>query len=52
MLEHNYYLMDFIDKMTRINKGRAFYTDPSQLGRYCNGGLTFAASASGWADGG
>ena len=34
MLEHNYYLMDFIDKMTRINKGRAFYTDPSQLGRY------------------
>ena len=34
MLEANYYLMDFIDKMTRINKGRAFYTDPSQLGRY------------------
>ena len=34
MLEANYYLMDFIDKMTRINNGRAFYTDPSQLGRY------------------
>ena len=34
MLEANYYLMDFIDKMTRINKGRAFYTDPSHLGRY------------------
>lgn len=34
MLESNYYLMDFIDKLTRINKGRAFYTDPSQLGRY------------------
>lgn len=34
MLEPDYYLMDFIDKMTRINKGRAFYTDPSQLGRY------------------
>ncbi|MDA0769914.1 MAG: VWA domain-containing protein [Chloroflexi bacterium] len=34
MLEANYYLVDFIDKMTRINKGRAFYTDPSQLGRY------------------
>ncbi len=34
MLEANYYLMDFIDKMTRINKGRAFYTDPSKLGRY------------------
>lgn len=34
MLEANYYLMDFIDKMTRINKGRAFYTSASQLGRY------------------
>lgn len=26
--------MDFIDKMTRINKGRAFYTGANQLGRY------------------
>lgn len=34
MLESNYYLMDFIDKMTRINKGRAFYTSPDTLGRY------------------
>ena len=34
MLEANYYLMDFIDKMTRINKGRAFYTSANQLGRY------------------
>lgn len=34
MLEANYHLMDFIDKMTRINKGRAFYTSASQLGRY------------------
>ena len=34
MLEANYYLMDFIDKMTRINKGRAFYTGANQLGRY------------------
>ena len=34
MLETNYYLMDFIDKLTRINRGRAFYTTPGQLGRY------------------
>ena len=34
MLEANYYLMDFIDKMTRINRGRAFYTTPDQLGQY------------------
>ena len=34
MLESNYYLMEFIDQITRINRGRAFYTTPSQLGRY------------------
>ena len=34
MLEANYYLMDFVDKMTRINRGRAFYTTPNQLGKY------------------
>lgn len=34
MLEANAYLMDFIDKMTRINKGRAFYTSPNELGKY------------------
>ena len=34
MLEANYYLMDFVDRMTRINRGRAFYTTPGQLGRY------------------
>ena len=34
MLETSYYLMDFIDKMTRINRGRAFCTTPGQLGRY------------------
>jgi uncharacterized protein with von Willebrand factor type A (vWA) domain len=26
--------MDFIDQMAKINKGRAFYTNPDQLGRY------------------
>ena len=34
MLEANYYVMDFVDRMTRINRGRAFYTTPGQLGRY------------------
>ena len=34
MLEANYYLMDFVDQITRINRGRAFYTSPNQLGRY------------------
>jgi uncharacterized protein with von Willebrand factor type A (vWA) domain len=34
MLEANPYLMDFIDRMTRINKGRAFYTKHDQLGQY------------------
>ena len=34
MLEANYFLMDFVDQITRINRGRAFYTTPGQLGRY------------------
>tara|TARA_B100000586_G_scaffold109465_1_gene78658 strand:- start:3197 stop:4363 length:1167 start_codon:yes stop_codon:yes gene_type:complete len=34
MLEANLFLMDFIDQMSKINKGRAFYTHPDQLGRY------------------
>ena len=34
MLESNPYLLDFVDKMTRINRGRAFYTSPYQLGEY------------------
>ena len=34
MLESNYYLLDFVDKMTRINRGRAFYTTPDRLGEY------------------
>ena len=34
MLEANYYLMDFIDRVTRVNKGRAFYSSPNQLGEY------------------
>ena len=34
MLENNYQLMDFVDKMTRINRGRAFYSSPDRLGEY------------------
>ncbi len=34
MLEANYYLMDFIDQLTRVNKGRAFYSSANQLGEY------------------
>ena len=34
MLATNHYLVEFIDRMTRINRGRAFYSTPSQLGKY------------------
>ena len=34
MLERNAYLMEFIDDMTRINKGRVFYTTSDHLGEY------------------
>ena len=34
MLESSYYLMHFVDQMTRINKGRAFYTNPDKLGEF------------------
>ena len=34
MLEQNAFLMEFVDQMTRINKGRVFYTSAEQLGEY------------------
>jgi uncharacterized protein with von Willebrand factor type A (vWA) domain len=34
MLESSAYLVDFVDKMMRINKGRAFYSTPQKLGEY------------------
>ena len=34
MLENNYQLVDFVDNMTRINRGRAFYSNSSDLGQY------------------
>jgi uncharacterized protein with von Willebrand factor type A (vWA) domain len=34
MLATNAHLMNFIDAMTKINRGRALYTTPDTLGRY------------------
>ena len=34
MLENSYQLMNFVDKITRINRGRAFYSAPDRLGEY------------------
>ncbi len=34
MLDTSYYLMDFVNQVTKINKGRAFYTTPERLGEY------------------
>ncbi|MBI4340157.1 MAG: VWA domain-containing protein [Chloroflexi bacterium] len=34
MLESSYYLLHFVDQMTRINRGRAFYTNPDKLGEF------------------
>ena len=34
MLESSAYLVDFVDRMMCINKGRAFYSSPSNLGEY------------------
>jgi len=34
MLDHNYYLKEFVNEMSRLNKGRVFYTTPEGLGEY------------------
>ena len=34
MLETTAYLIDFVDRMARVNRGRAFYASSGQLGRY------------------
>jgi uncharacterized protein with von Willebrand factor type A (vWA) domain len=34
MLAKSYYLERFVEQMTKINRGRAFYTTPEQLGQY------------------
>jgi uncharacterized protein with von Willebrand factor type A (vWA) domain len=34
MLDHSPELVSFVEQMTRLNRGRAFYTRPGQLGTY------------------
>jgi uncharacterized protein with von Willebrand factor type A (vWA) domain len=34
MLERSRYLTEFVEQMTRVNRGRAFYADPARLGEY------------------
>ena len=34
MLEMNHFLIEFLTQMTKINKGRTFYTESDHLGRY------------------
>ena len=34
MLESSAYLVDFVDRMMRVNKGRAFYAGPGSLGEF------------------
>ena len=34
MLENSYQLVNFVDRMTRINRGRAFYSSAENLGQY------------------
>ncbi len=34
MLDRSPYLMRFIERMTQLNQGRAFFTSPDQLGEY------------------
>jgi uncharacterized protein with von Willebrand factor type A (vWA) domain len=34
MLDRTQHLMDFVDQMTRLNRGRVFYTTADRLGKY------------------
>ncbi|MBI2940984.1 MAG: VWA domain-containing protein [Chloroflexi bacterium] len=34
MLENGHYLVDFVNQMTKINRGRAFFATPDKLGEY------------------
>jgi uncharacterized protein with von Willebrand factor type A (vWA) domain len=34
MLENSYQLVNFVDRLTRINRGRAFFSSASNLGEY------------------
>ena len=46
MLENNYQLVNFVDRMTRINRGRAFYSSSENLGGVCAGWTTLPTAAS------
>ena len=37
MLENSYQLINFVEKLTRINRGRAFYSSPNRLGVHPGG---------------
>ncbi len=34
MLDESYYLRDFVERMTKLNRGRAFFTTPENLGDF------------------
>ena len=34
MLEHDHYLQDFVNHLTRLNRGRAFFATSESLGEY------------------
>ncbi|HEV8230333.1 MAG TPA: VWA domain-containing protein, partial [Candidatus Limnocylindria bacterium] len=34
MLARGHYLVDFVNQMSKINTGRAFYVEPERLGEY------------------
>ena len=34
MLENSYQLVNFVDRLTKINRGRAFYSSAANLGEY------------------
>ncbi|MDA1217898.1 MAG: VWA domain-containing protein [Chloroflexi bacterium] len=34
MLKNNYQLVNFVDRLTRVNRGRAFYSSAENLGQY------------------
>ncbi len=34
MLDESVYLREFVERMMRLNRGRAFYTTPETLGDY------------------
>jgi uncharacterized protein with von Willebrand factor type A (vWA) domain len=34
MLERGGYLAEFVNRMTKINRGRAFFVQPERLGEY------------------